>query len=251
MGRAREAAEMSLRSVIAPLLLSLASAAPYTPNGAVEAPQPARLNTGSVECRTEYTTVWDTQYQEKETQQCVTNYEKVCQTVTERLCKATTRQECQTVYEKSCNTVYKSVCVDQYKTEYEPYTETECSTEYKEDCQYQWEGHGNNKVWAPIPGTCKQNPYDSCKDVSKTKEKQVAYPVCRDVPEQVCQDVPRQQCSNKHKKVPVRISKTVPKKVCDSGHGYSAPPAALPEVVLDIGRTKNVVRSNKIVFADE
>merc|ERR1711910_192886 len=144
MGRAREAAEMSLRSVIAPLLLSLASGAPYSPNGAVEAPQPARLNTGSVECRTEYTTVWDTQY-----------HEKVCQTVTERLCKATTRQECQTVYEKSCNTVYKSVCVDQYKTEYEPYTETECSTEYKEDCEYQWEGHGNNKVWAPIPGTCK------------------------------------------------------------------------------------------------
>ena len=266
---------MSLRSVIAPLLLSLASGAPYSPNGAVEAPQPARLNTGSVECRTEYTTVWDTQYQEKETQQCVTNYEKVCQTVTERLCKATTRQECQTVYEKSCNTVYKSVCVDQYKTEYEPYTETECSTEYKEDCEYQWKGHGNNKVWAPIPGTCKQNPYDSCKDVSKTKEKQVAYPVCRDVPEQVCQDVPRQQCrqvpdqvcsnqplqqcrdvprqhcTNNHKKVPVRISKTVPKKVCDSGHGYSAPPAVLPEVVLDIGRTKNVVRSNKIVFADE
>merc|ERR1711910_84337 len=219
MGRAREAAEMSLRSVIAPLLLSLASGAPYSPNGVAEAPQPARLNTGSVECRTEYTTVWDTQYQEKETQQC--------------------------------------------------------STEYKEDCEYQWEGHGNNKVWAPIPGTCKQNPYDSCKDVSKTKEKQVAYPVCRDVPEQVCQDVPRQQCrqvpdqvcsnqplqqcrdvprqhcTNKHKKVPVRISKTVPKKVCDSGHGYSAPPAVLPEVVLDIGRTKNVVRSNKIVFADE
>merc|ERR1711936_115086 len=251
MGRAREAAEMSLRSVIAPLLLSLASGAPYSPNGAVEAPQPARLNTGSVECRTEYTTVWDTQYQEKETQQCVTNYEKVCQTVTGRLCKATTRQECQTVYEKSCNTVYKSVCVEQYKTEYEPYTETECSTEYKEDCEYQWKGHGNNKVWAPIPGTCKQNPYDSCKDVSKTKEKQVAYPVCRDVPEQVCKDVPRQHCTNKHKKVPVRISKTVPKKVCDSGHGYSAPPAALPEVVLDIGRTKNVVRSNKIIFADE
>merc|ERR1712152_68336 len=264
MGRAREAAEMSLRSVIAPLLLSLASGAPYSPNGAVEAPQPARLNTGSVECRTEYTTVWDTQY------------EKVCQTVTERLCKATTRQECQTVYEKSCNTVYKSVCVDQYKTEYEPYTETECSTEYKEDCEYQWEGHGNNKVWAPIPGTCKQNPYDSCKDVTKTKEKQVAYPVCNDVPEQVCQDVPRQQCrqvpdqvctnqplqqceevprqhcTTKHKKVPVRISKSVPKKVCDTGYGYSAQPSpALPEAVLEIGRNTNLVKSNKIVFADK
>merc|ERR1712066_839623 len=244
MGRAREAAETSLRSVIAPLLLSLASGAPYSPNGAVEAPQPARLNTGSVECRTEYTTVWDTQYQEKETQRCVTNYEKVCQTVTERLCKATTRQE--------------------------------CSTEYREDCEYQWEGHGNNKVWAPIPGTCKQNPYDSCKDVTKTKERQVAYPVCNDVPEQVCQDVPRQQCrqvpdqvcsnqplqqckdvprqhcTNKHKKVPVRVSKSVPKKVCDTG--YSAHPShPLPEgpAVLDIGRTPDLVKSNKIVFADK
>merc|ERR1712203_1038453 len=116
---------------LAPLLVCLVSAAPYN---APPAP-PARLNTGSVQCRTEYTTVWDTQYQEKETQECVTNYEKVCHTVNERLCKATTRQECSTVYEKSCQTVYKSVCVDQYKTEYEPYTETECTTEYK--------------VWAP------------------------------------------------------------------------------------------------------
>merc|ERR1711933_596167 len=280
MGRARAAAEMSLRSVIAPLLLSLASGAPYSPNGAVEAPQPARLNTGSVECRTEDTTVWDTQYQEKETQQCVTNYEKVCQTVTERLCKATTRQECQTVYEKSCNTVYKSVCVDQYKTEYEPYTETECTTEYKEDCEFQWEGYGNNKVWAKIPGTCKQNPYDNCQDVTKTKEKQVAYPVCNDVPEQKCVDVPRQQCrqipdqvchnqplqqcedvprqhcTTKHKKVPVRISKNIPKKVCDTGYGYSAntPNTHQPEVVLDIERSNpntNLLKNNKIVFADK
>merc|ERR1712110_588007 len=212
---------------------------------------------------------------EKETQQCVTNYEKVCQTVTERLCKATTRQECQTVYEKSCNTVYKSVCVDQYKTEYEPYTETECSTEYKEDCEYQWEGHGNNKVWAPIPGTCKQNPYDSCKDVTKTKERQVSYPVCNDVPEEICQDVPTQQCrqvpdqvcsnqplqqcedvprehcTTKHKKVPIRVSKNVPKKVCDTGYGYSAnvSPVTNPEVVIDVERTTNL-RSNKIVFAN-
>merc|ERR1711862_1036858 len=41
---------------------------------------------------------------------------------------------------------------------------------YKEDCEYQWEGHGNNKVWVPIPGTCKNNPYDECKEVTKTKE---------------------------------------------------------------------------------
>merc|ERR1712154_482366 len=151
-------AEMSLKAALAPLLLCLVSGAPQ-PQGQ------------SVSCRTEYSVVWDTQYQEKETQECVTDYEKVCHTVNERLCKTTTRQECQTVYE--------------------PYTETECTTQYKEDCEYQWEGYGNNKVWAPIPGTCKQNPFDTCKDVTKTKKRQVAYPVCNDVPEQACQDVPR------------------------------------------------------------
>merc|ERR1712165_13290 len=268
----QRAAEMSLKAALAPLLLlCLVSGAPQ-PQGQ------------SVSCRTEYSVVWDTQYQEKETQECVTNYEKVCHTVTERLCKATTRQECQTVYEASCSTVYKSVCVEQYKTEYEPYTETECTTDYKEDCEFQWEGYGNNKVWAKIPGTCKQNPYDKCQDVTKTKEKQVAYPVCNDVPEQKCVDVPRQhciqvpdqvctnqalqqcenvprqQCTKKHKKVPVRISKNIPKKVCDTtGYGYSSNPSNTqqptnPEVVLDIGRANpntNLLKNNKIVFADK
>merc|ERR1712151_1316799 len=147
--------------------------------------------------------------------------------------------QCRT--ENQCSTVYKNVCVEQYKTEYEPYTETECGTEYKEDCEYQWEGHGHDKVWAPIAGTCKKNPYETCVDVAKTKEKQVAYPVCNDVPEQKCvsvprqecvtvpdqvctnqplqkgHDVPRQACHSVHKKVPVRISRQVPKKVCQDG----------------------------------
>merc|ERR1712088_414134 len=257
--RHHKEAEMSLKAALAPLLVCLVSGAPY--NEAQTAPQ-----TKSVSCRTEYRVVWDTQYQEK-----------VCRTVNQQLCKATTRQECQTVYEKSCSTVYKSVCVDQYKTEYEPYTETECTTEYKEDCEFQWEGYGSNKVWAKIPGTCKQNPYDNCQDVSKTKEKQVAYPVCNDVPEQKCvdvprqhcrqvpdqvchnqplqqcEDVPRQQCTTKHKKVPVRISKNIPKKVCDTG--YTQQPVN-PDFVLDIERSNtnqktNIVKSNKIVFADK
>merc|ERR1712020_676388 len=173
--------------------------------------------TGSIQCRTEYATLWDTEYKETETEVCTTEYEKVC------------------------STVYKNVCVEQYKTEYEHYTETECVTEYKEDCEYQWEGHGHDKVWAPIAGTCKKNPYETCVDVAKTKEKQVAYPVCNDVPEQKCvsvprqecvtvpdqvctnqplqkcQDVPRQACHAVHKKVPVRVSRRVPKKVCQDG----------------------------------
>merc|ERR1719330_910842 len=121
--------------------LGLAAAAPG-PYGSVQAtaPIPARQTAG-VQCRTEYTAVWDTEYVERETQECVTKYVP----------------ECKTVYEKKCTTVYKKVCVDQYKTEYEPYTETECSTEYKEHGEYHWQGEGNNKVWVPIPGSCKTN----------------------------------------------------------------------------------------------
>ena len=51
------------------------------------------MSSSSVECRTEYATVWDTQYQERETQECVTNYREVCTTVSQRQCKPTTRKE--------------------------------------------------------------------------------------------------------------------------------------------------------------
>merc|ERR1712107_141108 len=104
----------------------------------------------SVSCRTEYTTLWDTEYIETETEEC--------------------------------NTVY------------ETYTETKCRTEYKDDCEYQWEGEGNAKVWVPIPGTCKSNPYDTCEDVPRQKERQVPYPVCNKVPEQKCVNVPKKEC---------------------------------------------------------
>merc|ERR1711922_108200 len=252
-------------------ILSLSVGAPQY--GGVQPSPPVKKAplTGSVQCRTEYTTLWDTEYKETETEVCTTEYEKVCRTetqrlcqpttrqecntvsvsqsCTQRLCQPTTRQECNTVCEKQCNTVYKNVCVEQYKTEYEPYTETECVTEYKEDCEYQWEGHGHDKVWAPIAGTCKTNPYETCKDVAKTKERQVAYPVCQDVPRQACQAI--------HKKVPVRISRQVPKKVCQDGHPviHNAVPAnnlvpspvsSLPEI-LD-ARRENENKQNTLLF---
>merc|ERR1712198_297561 len=133
------------------------------------------------------------------------------------------------------NRLQKTVCAK---------TETECNTDYKEDCEYQWEGTGNNKVWAPIPGTCKNNAYDKCQDVQKEKLKQVPYNDCNNVPKQVCNDVPkqecrtvteqscsqvpyencqnvpRQECQAVHKKVPKRVSSKVPKKVCDDGATY-------------------------------
>jgi len=78
--RHQEESEMSLKAALVPLLVCLVTGAPY--NEAESAPQ-----TKSVSCRTEYAVVWDTKYQEKEQTECVTNYEKVCHTVTERLCK--------------------------------------------------------------------------------------------------------------------------------------------------------------------
>merc|ERR1739846_17864 len=242
-------------------ILSLVVGAPQY--GGVQPSPPVKTAplTGSVQCRTEYTTLWDTEYKETETEVCTTEYEKVCRTETQRLCQPTTRQEC--------------------KTEYEPYTETECVTEYKEDCEYQWEGHGHDKVWAPIAGTCKTNPYETCKDVAKTKERQVAYPVCNDVPEQKCvsvprqecvtvpdqvctnqplqkcQDVPRQACQAIHKKLPVRVSRQVPKKVCQDGHPVidnvvpannlvPSPVSSLPEI-LD-ARRENENKQNTLLF---
>merc|ERR1712008_132576 len=103
--------KMLLKLLTSATILSLAVGAPQY--GSVQPASPVKTAplTGSVKCRTEYATLWDTEYKETETQVCTTEYEKVCRTETQRLCQPTTRQECSTVYEKQCQTVYKSVCV--------------------------------------------------------------------------------------------------------------------------------------------
>merc|ERR1712115_11210 len=183
--------------LVVPLLASVCLGAPYgapAPPPTTVQPQPAKIIEQKPElvCATHYTTIWDTEYKVEVVQECKTHYE------------------------------------------------TECVTLYKEDCEYQWVVQGNNKVWAPIQSTCKKNPYDECKDVEKTHEKLVAYPVCKDVPEQKCHyvdreecyqvpdkvcktqqlkkcvDIPKEVCHVSHKKIPVRVSKSVPKKVCNS-----------------------------------
>merc|ERR1712014_195692 len=169
------------------LLASMAFGAPGANYGAATHVSPAKqISSPSIQCRTEYVTVWDTEYQERE------------------------EQVCETVYVKQCSTIYKNVCVQKFRTEYEPYTESECTTEYKQDCQYEWRGHGNDKVWAPIEGTCQNVPYDECRDVEKTHAKQVAYQECNDVPEQKCVSVPKQTCVT----LPDQICKTEPLTEC-------------------------------------
>ena len=46
----------------------------------------------SVKCRTEYTTVWETEYEERETHDCVTKWVPDCKMVYEMKCKPTTRE---------------------------------------------------------------------------------------------------------------------------------------------------------------
>jgi len=246
--------KMILSLVSSMLLASLALGAPGASNygGATVVGPAKQIASPSIQCRTEYVTLWDTEYQEKEEQICETVYEKQCTQRIQRLCQPTTRQECHTEYEQQCNTIYKNVCVQKYRTEYEPYTESECTTEYKQDCQFEWRGHGNDKVWAPIEGTCQNVPYDECKEVAKTHAKQVAYQECNDVPEQKCvsvpkqvcitvpdqvctnepltecNDVPRQACHSEHKRFPVRVSRQEPKKVCDEGSVHAPLAAAAP-----------------------
>merc|ERR1711884_602351 len=125
-----------------------------------------------VHCRTEYTTLWDTEYEDIETHECVTKWVPVCKT----------------------------------------YTETECSTENRKVCEKTWEGEGDNMKWVNIPGTCEYQPHDECKDVTKEQ----------------CTKNAKKMCEDKHKRIPVRVSKKVPKKVCDNDDGYTNP-LSIPE----------------------
>merc|ERR1739836_49933 len=125
-----------------------------------------------IQCRTEYTTLWDTEYEDIETHECVTKWVPVCKT----------------------------------------YTETECSTEKRKVCEKTWEGEGENMKWVDIPGTCEYQPHDECKDVTKEQ----------------CTKNAKKMCGDKHKRIPVRVSKKVPKKVCDEDDGY-ANPLSIPE----------------------
>merc|ERR1712227_60812 len=125
-----------------------------------------------VQCRTEYTTLWDTEYEDIETHECVTKWVPVCKT----------------------------------------YTETECSTENRRVCEKTWEGEGDNMKWVIIPGTCEIQPHDECMDVTKEK----------------CTKNAKKMCEDEHKRIPVRVSRRVPKKVCDDGY---ADPLSVSEVV--------------------
>merc|ERR1711988_1710709 len=113
-----------------------------------------------IQCRTEYTTLWDTEYEDIETHECVTKWVPVCKT----------------------------------------YTETECSTENRKVCEKTWEGEGENMKWVIIPGTCEYQPHDECKDVTKEQCTKNAKKMCEDkhkrIPVRVSKRVPKKVCDD-------------------------------------------------------
>jgi hypothetical protein len=52
-----------------------------------------------------------------------------------------------------------------------------------------------------------------------TNCQQVPDQECTNEPYQKCDQVPQEKCHVEHKKTPHRVSRTVPKKVCDGGSG--------------------------------
>merc|ERR1712029_241515 len=135
------------------LLLACLSLAAAVPIGLV-------VQDHEVHCRTEYTTLWDTEDEDIETHECVTKWVPVCKT----------------------------------------YTETECSTENRKVCEKTWEGEGDNIKWVDIPGTCEYQPHDECKDVTKEHCTENAKKMCEDkhkrIPVRVSKRVPKKVCDD-------------------------------------------------------
>merc|ERR1711982_113167 len=144
--------------------------------------------------------------------------------------------QCRTEYITLSTTEYEDIETHECRIKWKPvcktYTETECSTEKRKVCEKKWEGEGDNMKWVNIPGTCKNYPHDECKDVTKEH--------CNKNAEKMCED--------KHKRIPVTVTKKVPKKVCDKDDGY-ANPLSIPD--FDENEVVIEARSSKKKDSDE
>merc|ERR1711971_1489365 len=91
-----------------------------------------------VQCRTEYTTLWDTEYQDIETH-CVTKWVPVCETYTETECSTENREECEYTWEGEGDNVewvvIPGTCVLQPHDECVDVTKQKCTEEAKEMCE--------------------------------------------------------------------------------------------------------------------
>merc|ERR1712080_69986 len=107
--------KMKTLLLVAACLGAALTAPQYGNSGGGSAHQPQRRpNSGSsIRCRTEQTTIWDTEYVETQENVCNTEYVEQCQTLYQQKCRPTTREVCQTVNEQQCTTDYKEECHDE------------------------------------------------------------------------------------------------------------------------------------------
>merc|ERR1712209_2465 len=111
--------------------------------------------------------------------------------------------------------------------ECKPHKEEKCTWEKHTECQDEWQNTESGKIWAEIPGTCKFEDEEECKDVAKTRVKEVTEKICTDVPKKKCKEVevdlcttiktqkceqecktkPKKHCEKVHRKIPVKVSK--------------------------------------------
>ena len=74
---------------------------------------------------------------------------------------------------------------------------------------------------------CQEVPVAECHKEDRLECWQVPDQVCKSEPITKCDQVPHQVCHTKHKKIPVRVSRTVEKQVCDGE-------AAAPEIATEV-----------------
>merc|ERR1712130_437152 len=84
--------------------------------------------------------------------------------------------------------------------------------------EYKWENTGSGKIWAEIPGTCKFEDEEECKNVEKTREKEVTEKICTEVPKKKCKEVEVDLCTTIKTQKCEQECKTKPKKHCEKVH---------------------------------
>merc|ERR1712110_778324 len=129
-------------------------------------------------CRTEYHDVYEDEYKERETTECVTKWVPEGKTENEKQCRPTTKEVCETVYEQKCTDVRKEVC------------------------EQKWEGEGDYMEWVE---ECVEEPREKCH--------QVPDEVCSKEKVEKCTKKPEKTCHEEHKRVPV--TRKVPETICD------------------------------------
>merc|ERR1712233_51536 len=129
-------------------------------------------------CHTELKTVYKTEYKEKEEEKCETLNEEWWNEV----CKPVHTKECKPHKEEKCTWEKHTECQDESTLIDIPYEETECEKKPKKVCEYEWQNTESGKIWAEIPGTCKFEDEEECKDVAKTRVKEVTEKICTEVP---------------------------------------------------------------------